>query len=174
MAAVEIEMALVLRLLSVVLYTGVFFFYCFVVTPIVNRMPPTHRAAITFTVVKKTIAFSTAIVIIMVSSGLLYSEWAGILNFTGPQRPAVLIGLDVMTNGLVLLTTFSAIALMVRRTSAPSQSAITSPVDEAKWFTYDNTASVLSFLSKTNRLFLANLVLGVLSIVLGALIQQAR
>lgn len=165
---------LVIRVLSLVIYVGVLLFYIVAIFPGTRKLPPTHRAAILFPLVRKTALFSFVISIVLGISGLAYAEIFGLLKFSlDSDIMGSLLVSEMVVNGLlIIVATAIVFILFVAKSSAPTTSIIASAVDDAKWLTFNGANEFLKRSNKVNLLYTVNLLCGLTLIVLGVLIQK--
>lgn len=165
---------LIIRVLALVIYSGLLFFYFVGVLPTTRRFPPTHRAAIAFPLARKTAWFSFIVLIVLSLSGLAYAQMSGLLHFTlhpTGMTESVLTGEFIVNGLMVLVGIFAIIILFVKRNVMPS-SLIASSIDDAKWLKFEGSAAILKKSSQADVLYLINLFCSLLLIVFGVLVQQ--
>jgi len=165
---------LFLRVLMVMLFTGAFFFHFYVVNPQLVKMAPTHRAAISMGLVKRTILLTLAYVLVMAASGLAYAQATGLLSAglvpSGVTGPVLLA--ELVVNGAMILAAVASIAIFQNTHPSTSFARISSPVDDSKWLIFPDAGRALKLYREINLIFLADLVLGLLSVVLGVLVLR--
>ena len=165
---------LFLRVLVVMLFAGAFFFYFSVVNPQIAKMAPTHRGPISMSLLRRTIYLSLAYALTMAASGLAYAQVAGLLGAglvpAGATGPLLLA--EVIVNGVMVAAAASSVVIFRRARPSTSFTKVASPFDDSKWLIFPDADKAVRLYGQVNSIFLANLVLGFVSVVLGVLVLR--
>ena len=173
--------SVVFRVLTLVLYTGGYFFYVAVLSPNLFKISPAHRLLVVSSTLRR-FSYLTWIYIFLTSlAGAIYASETGMIGnsifssfFRTSANGIVLLVEGALTSVMLISAAVMSFILIPTLSRADLSVKVSSIDTRFKWLSVPPRFETASALSKIYALTSLNVAIGVLGILLGILVSAGR